>query len=66
MPNMLTAAQVAARLGVDPSSIRRWAPRWPGAIREEGPRGAVWYIPEEALTWWYAQDHKTGPKRAGQ
>ncbi|HEY6329183.1 MAG TPA: helix-turn-helix domain-containing protein [Blastocatellia bacterium] len=48
----LTTGQVAARLGVLVSTVRKWARngRFEGAERVESPWGSGWLIPEEALS----------------
>lgn len=48
---MLTAKEVARRLGAGESSIRKWAKegRFAGAKLEESPIGPYWLIPERSL-----------------
>jgi len=47
----LTTQQVADRLGVGQSTVTLWCrqKRFPGAYRQETPRGALWWIPERDL-----------------
>lgn len=44
----LTTAEVAERLGVAQVTVNVWCLRglFPGATREDTPRGPVWTIPE--------------------
>jgi len=48
---MLTAKEVAHRLGAGESSIRKWAKegKFAGARIEESPIGRYWLIPERAI-----------------
>lgn len=48
---MLTAREVAERIGAAESSVRMWARtgRFPGAKLEQTPLGSYWVIPETAL-----------------
>ena len=59
---MLTASEVAARLGAAESSVRLWARkgRFSGASRVETPVGSYWMIPETALVGFEMK--KPGPK----
>jgi len=59
---MIPASEVARRLHVQPRTIRKWAPRWPGAELRREERGPVWYIPEDMIDWWYTQRHIPGPR----
>ena len=47
----LTTAEAAARLGVKQITVNVWClrGRFPGAAREDTPRGPVWMIPEEEV-----------------
>jgi len=47
----LTTQQAADRLGVAQSTITLWCrqKRFPGAYRQDTPRGAIWWIPERDL-----------------
>ena len=53
LPGMkrLTTAEVARRLGVAQVTVNVWClrGRFPGAVREETPRGPVWLISERDL-----------------
>lgn len=55
---LLTTAQAAEVLGVGESTIRKWAPQWPGAQKI----GRDWLIPSSRLDWWHEQDHEPGRK----
>ena len=48
---MLTAKEVAERIGAAESSVRMWARkgRFPGAELQETPVGSYWLIPDTAL-----------------
>ncbi len=47
----LTTAEVAERLGVAQVTVSVWCNRgrFPGAVREDTPRGPVWLIPVSDL-----------------
>ncbi len=55
---LLTTKQAAEALGVAACTIRKWAPRWPGAQK----LGRDWLIPASRLDWWHEQDHEPGRK----
>ncbi len=57
---LLTTSETAARLGIAESTVRKWAPQWPGAQK----LGRDWLIPESALGWWAEHDSTPGPKKA--
>ena len=59
---MLIVEEVANKLGAAVVSVRMWARtgRFPGARREDSPRGPYWLIPESALEGF--QMSKPGPK----
>ncbi|HKQ08329.1 MAG TPA: helix-turn-helix domain-containing protein [Blastocatellia bacterium] len=59
---MLTVEEAANKLGAAVVSVRVWARtgRFPGAQREDSPRGPYWLIPESALEGF--QMSKPGPK----
>lgn len=59
---MLTASEVAAKLGAAESSVRLWARtgRFAGAHFEETRIGSYWLIPESALEGFTMR--KPGPK----
>lgn len=61
---MLTAKDVAARLGAGFSSVRRWAieGRFPGAELVESPAGSYWLIPESALVGFEKLERGRPPK----
>lgn len=65
MTDLLTTAQVAARLGVSQRSVDRFASRefrplpfvW-GNIRSQGGRKPRLFDPEEVDRWWSREPHR--------
>jgi len=65
---MLTAREVAARLGAGESSIRVWARegRFPGAALVKSPVGSYWLIPDTALAGFVKRERGRPPKAGGE
>lgn len=54
----LTTREAADALGITERTVRKWAPRWPGAQKI----GRDWLIPADRLDWWRQQCHRPGPR----